>query len=332
MADAKLALAALEAAGSDDPVAIALSCHVSASEQRFDDLRGFLRKIAEGDPSLLGPFFDALLKLGGMRRIAGILHRDGVHRTGGPLSGLLGLFHQTIYIRGWTVTKPWPLDNSRMLEPVQDRMPQACRDLVRRINETGQGMGEPTPRVGGEVPWDDGTVLFNLVAQTRPRRILEIGFAKGMSTLFMLSASDSIESHTVIDPLQGSAYRHNGVKNVTQAGYGDKLRLIEMPSSLAMPMLLADGETFDLIFIDGSHCFEHTIMEALFADLLAEPDTLVAYHDYHMQPVYAALEFMRSNRGWSGVLASDVVIMRRDRAQANMQDNYTPFATARGKS
>lgn len=330
LAAGKLALAELERTCPGDPIVIALSCHLALCEDRSDDAMRWLAKITE--VSQLDTFFHGLTVLGGLRRVAGFLHRAGAERAGGMMAALLGLCHQSIYLRDWTATEAWPLDNSLLSQPVGGRMPRASHDLARRISETGQGMGDATPIAGGEVPWQDGTVLFNLVAQLRPRRILEIGFAKGLSTLFMLSAWDGVESHTVVDPLQWSAYRFNGVKNVTAVGHGDKLRLIQSPSSLAMPRLLADGESFDLIFIDGSHCFEHTIMEALYADLLAEWHTLVAFHDYHMEPVFAAIEFMRLNRGWAGLVAADVAILRRNRAKPNLQDNYVPFSTARPKS
>lgn len=325
----RTAAIALAARAPEDPAIFALTCHLYLSERRLDDLRDHLERAAARDIGWLNPFFHALVLMGSLRRMAGFLDGEGVHRTGGPLAGLLGLFHHVIHARGWSTDDPWPLDNAHMLDPVADRMPPVSHELARRISETGHGMGNPTPTAGGEIPWSDGEVLFNLVAQLRPRRILEIGFAKGLSTIFMLSAWDGIESHTVVDPLQKTAYDHNGVKNVAAAGFAEKLRLIQLPSAVAMPKLLADGETFDLIFIDGSHCFEYTILEAVYADLLAEPHTLVAYHDYHMEPVYAATEFMRLNRGWSRVIAADVAITRRDRAKLNFPEHYVPFATSR---
>ncbi|MBF0333391.1 MAG: class I SAM-dependent methyltransferase [Alphaproteobacteria bacterium] len=311
----------------------ALACRLAMADGRDAEALAMFAQAALLGHAERSGFLGTLVQgRGAHRRAIAFLARNEVARTGCPVGALQGLLFYLLDARAWSMADiPWPLDNARLADPALPRMPPACRDVVARLIATGHAEGPPTPMAGGEIAPADGDALFNLARMLRPRRILEIGFAKGLSTLHLMAgAGDALERHTVVDPLQYSAYRRNGVRNVTAAGFGDKLRLIPAPSHVGLPRLLAAGEGFDLIFIDGCHSFETTLVDALYADQLSEPGTIVAFHDWTMEPVFAAIEFMRSNRYYGGLTAAHVLITRRNLARFNQEQAYVPFATLRG--
>ncbi|MBF0332204.1 MAG: class I SAM-dependent methyltransferase [Alphaproteobacteria bacterium] len=313
----------------EDAHLLAARFHLAMRDGDESGAAALAEQIASRDAAEVTAWVNALLYLGGHREAIAVLERRGCLSGGGPMQALLGLLLNVPYLRAYALDPAaWPFDPTRLTEPALPRMPEPCRGLVARIVTTGHGEGPATPQAGGEVTAADGDVLFNLAQAIRPRRTLEVGFAKGLSTLYLLSGgAGAIERHTVIDPMQRSAYHYNGVRNVTAAGHGDKLRLMEMPSQVALPRLLSTGEAFDLIFIDGNHSFESAFVDAFHADQLSEPGTILAFHDCVTKPVGAVLDFMVTNRGYEMLERGNVAILRRVRATWNGEEHWVPFRT-----
>ncbi|MBF0333392.1 MAG: class I SAM-dependent methyltransferase [Alphaproteobacteria bacterium] len=310
-----------------EPGLAALAADVALHQGREADALLLLGAIDVEDPSALAATSAVLAEIGAVRRVIALLERARRAGCDARLEALAGSLHHGIYNREFLIRDmPWPFDPARLGEPALPRMSPACRDVASRILTTGHAEGEPTPLTGGQIPAEDGDVLFQVVAGAKPRRVLEIGFATGLSTLYMLAAG-SIESHTVMDPLQRSAYRLNGLRNVAAAGFDGKVTLIERPSNVGMPALLAEGHSYDMIFIDASHSFENTFLEAFHADQMAEPGALLVFHDQVMEPVQAVLEFLRTNRGYVGITHANVAILRRDTGRGNHEQQYVPFRT-----
>ena len=91
------------------------------------------------------------------------------------------------------------------------------------------------------------SLLRVLIAQIRPRRILEIGTGAGFSALFMCScAGKDLELVTV----ESSADRARSAReSFARFGCQDRIRLLEGDASRVLPVL--DG-CFDLIFMDAA--------------------------------------------------------------------------------
>lgn len=113
-------------------------------------------------------------------------------------------------------------------------------NLLKKMENLAQE--NSLPIIGSE----KGEVLFNLVLQYQPQRILEVGTLIGYSAILMaqnLPAEGEIVT-LEIDPLMAKLAR----ENFRQAGLEGKISLILGDARQALPFV--EGE-FDLLFLDA---------------------------------------------------------------------------------
>jgi predicted O-methyltransferase YrrM len=141
-------------------------------------------------------------------------------------------------------------------------------------------------------------VLRHYIQAAKPRHTMEIGLAYGASAMAILATqaeNGGESSHTAIDPLQSSLWKKGAVRAITDAGLASRFELVEKPSSLALPGLVAEGEQFDLIYIDGLHVFEHTFVDFYYAATLATTDGVILFDDCRSPHVDKVIRFVRTN-------------------------------------
>src|SRR5687768_6590757 len=91
---------------------------------------------------------------------------------------------------------------------------------------------------------EEGELLRRLVAKVSPKVSLEVGFAYGVSTLYVcdaLSKLPHVARHIVLDPFQRTKWHGVGLHNVEAAGFSHLIQFVEARSELALPELLNDG-------------------------------------------------------------------------------------------
>jgi predicted O-methyltransferase YrrM len=142
--------------------------------------------------------------------------------------------------------------------------------------------------------------LRNLFTDLKPKRTLEVGFAFGVSALmFAASHRDSgrgpSRQHTAIDPFQATVWDEGGLMAVDAAGLGDYLDFRAALSSVALPQLVAEAATFEMIYIDGSHLFEDVFVDFYFATQLLADGGVVAFDDSSNPHVQKVLRFVDAN-------------------------------------
>lgn len=127
---------------------------------------------------------------------------------------------------------------------------------------------------------EEGRAIYELIKDQKISTSLEVGCACGISSLYICDALSTHQSrhHTIIDPVQLTDWRGIGVSNLRKAGF-DFFSLIEKPSEIALPELLANEEKFQFIFIDGWHTFDHTLLDFFYANRLLEDGGFVAIDD-----------------------------------------------------
>src|SRR6266576_2929772 len=122
-----------------------------------------------------------------------------------------------------------------------------------------------------EVDPAEGELIQRIISEdSSVSKTLEIGCGYGLSALHICDAlrQRSNPHHTIIDPFQYSEWDGAGIKNLEDAGF-TFFKLIEKGSEVVLPELLSVGEgTFDLVFIDGWHTFDHTVLECFYATRL----------------------------------------------------------------
>lgn len=180
-------------------------------------------------------------------------------------------------------------------------------------------------RAGDTVQYEAGVsaefceALAEEVARLKAPRVLEIGMAFGASSVHLADgiAAAGGGSLTAVDPFQSSDWRGIGIHNVEQAGHNSLLRVIEEPSFKALPRLLADGEEFDFIFIDGNHDFDHVFVDLFYADRLLVNGGMMVFDDCGQRPVSKAIRYLEAHRPYELVrtVSSTRVAWRRLRRQ-----------------
>ncbi len=121
----------------------------------------------------------------------------------------------------------------------------------------------------GAVTAAEARVLAGLVASSGARTCLDIGVANGGSALAMAQrlAATGGTLHG-IDPMQIVEHNRAAEKLMAKYGWDHVLKLHAMPTHLVGPKLMEEGVVFDLVFIDGMHCFEYKSIVAFFGDRL----------------------------------------------------------------
>ena len=149
-----------------------------------------------------------------------------------------------------------------------------------------------------------GRHLYNLIRENNYFRSLEVGLAMGASAVWICQAQKENNRpnslHIAVDPNQTSQYDNIGRLLVERAGLKKYLSVMEMTSYRAMPRLLEDViaknmPRFHLIYIDGWHTFDYTLVDFFYADLLLEVNGVIVLDDIMHSPVKKCLDYIVTN-------------------------------------
>lgn len=123
----------------------------------------------------------------------------------------------------------------------------------------------------------------------RPARYLEIGSFEGASLAHVYTLLNGDVRITAIDPFRDylelpgrnlASVEQMFTANVRAIGADKVVRLLKGRSIDHLPKLIDAGESFDLIFIDGSHEMLDVMVDAVLAWRLLAPSGLMIFDDY----------------------------------------------------
>jgi len=143
-------------------------------------------------------------------------------------------------------------------------------------------------------------ILKNLFTHVAPRKSMEIGMAFGGSCLMLAAMYQKAgqpprAQHIAIDPFQTNHWERIGIQAVERAGLSGYVQVREELSSAALPSLVAQGEQFDLIYIDGSHLFEDVFIDAFYSFRLVSKNGAIIFDDCRDVHVKKVIQFIRGN-------------------------------------
>jgi predicted O-methyltransferase YrrM len=143
--------------------------------------------------------------------------------------------------------------------------------------------------------------LRNLHLSLNARETLEVGMRMGGSCLALAQTHKDLGceprgQHVAIDPYQRTPFNDSaGLLAIERAGLQGYVDFRETHSALALPRLVSEKRSFDLIYIDGSHNFEDVFVDAYFSALLLSVNGVVALDDSSNPHIRKVLSFIRRN-------------------------------------
>ena len=168
--------------------------------------------------------------------------------------------------------------------------------LQTRVLRTPDGK----TRLHSSINSKEGKLLTYFVKKYKVRNALEIGMAYGISAMFillsMLSNSKSKNIHlTSIDPYQSTQWKNLGRKNLENIGLLGHHTLHEDKSEIILPLLYKLQHKYDLIFIDGWHTFDNTLIDVYYAIRLVSVGGLIIIDDIRHQGVGKLVKYVDVN-------------------------------------
>jgi predicted O-methyltransferase YrrM len=177
----------------------------------------------------------------------------------------------------------------------------------------------------------EGAGLYDLVRRHRVSSAIEIGFAYGFSTLWLLEGLARVPGarHLAIDPFETQRWQGVGVRQVEALASEVAFELVERSSLLVLPELVAAGRAADFVFIDSRHVFDETLVEFVYADLLLPVGGILAFDDMWMPAMRAVREFVLRNRSYEQVPqpVRNLCVLRKTGGDERDWNHFVPFPT-----
>jgi predicted O-methyltransferase YrrM len=189
---------------------------------------------------------------------------------------------------------------------------------------------EPIPLDGiTQISAQQGAAIHDFIRSHSIKKSLEIGFACGFSTVWILDALQS-QPHIAIDPFEKTSWRGIGLAQVKRLGFECNFRWIEDYSIHALSDMIRQKESFDFIYIDGNHKFDDVLVDFYLSDQVLKCGGYIALDDMWMRSVRAVISFIQSNRAYVPIPQPSQNMMVLQKQQNDNRDwtHFNPFEVA----
>jgi predicted O-methyltransferase YrrM len=175
--------------------------------------------------------------------------------------------------------------------------------VLDEIVRNGEAIGKSGKRIETSAISTTNNLLTlrHLHLASGATRTMEIGLRFGGSSLvFTQTHKDlgaaAIQQHIAVDPYQRSPFNDSsGLLAIERAGLLPYLNFHEDYSCRVLPQLLHAGRSFQIIYVDGSHCFEDVFIDMYYSTQLLEAGGVVLFDDSQHPHVKTMLRFVRRN-------------------------------------
>jgi predicted O-methyltransferase YrrM len=195
-----------------------------------------------------------------------------------------------------------------------------------------QGTESATPLVidrAVRVSVEQGALLHRLLRRLGAKRCLEIGFAYGFSTVWILDAlrlQDGSE-HIAVDPFEKTGWHGIGLAQVERLSFGKRFKWVSDYSIHVLSDLIRNKERFDFIYIDGNHRFDDVLVDFYLSDQVLRAGGLIVLDDMWMNSVKRVASFVFHNRAYElgGTKVPNVSVFQKLRDDDREWTHYVNF-------
>lgn len=191
----------------------------------------------------------------------------------------------------------------------EHKLLEICQGLQTPFGINSTQASPDLQTVDSGISLGHASALYEFVKKTKPKKVLEVGMANGISAVAMLQALTENGSGELIsiDPYQNSDFGGRGLKLIKECGLAGIHRLIEEPDYLALPRLLEAKQELDFAYIDGWHTFDYTLVDFWYIDKMLNVNGTVAFNDCGMRAVAKVIKFLQSHRNYE----EEIILKRR---------------------
>jgi predicted O-methyltransferase YrrM len=186
--------------------------------------------------------------------------------------------------------------------------PQISPEAFQLLAETyssdylfGTESEEPVLLDTTRISMAEGSQINQIMRAYNVQRSLEVGFACGFSTIWILDAllDQRAGFHQAIDPSEKNRWRGVGLKQVERLKDANhKFRWLDTYSIHALSKLIEENEEFEFVFVDGNHRFDDVLVDFYLADQVVKTGGLVAFDDMWMPSIRTVVSFVTNNRDY----------------------------------
>jgi predicted O-methyltransferase YrrM len=203
-------------------------------------------------------------------------------------------------------------------------------DMYERKTLCGTESTEPIPIDGLTlISRQQGAAIHNFIRSHSIKKSVEIGFACGFSTVWILDAMQS-QPHVAIDPFEKTDWHGIGLAQVKRLGFDYNFRWIEDYSIHALSDMIRQKERFDFIYIDGNHKFDDVLVDFYLSDQVLRCGGFVALDDMWMRSVRTVVSFIQSNRAYvpTSQPHRNMMILQKQHNDNRDWTHFNPFELA----
>ena len=153
--------------------------------------------------------------------------------------------------------------------------------------------------VNSNISIKEGLEIYKLIKKYKPKKLIEIGLACGISTCFILCAISSGDKVYSVDPFQKIQWDRFGLINAYEV-----IKELKLPNNSHnwIPKYSGDyfkstNDKYDFMLIDGDHSYNGTMIDLNGSlKILNNKGILVVDDVLHREVGKAVRDFMRNNK------------------------------------
>jgi predicted O-methyltransferase YrrM len=176
---------------------------------------------------------------------------------------------------------------------------------------------------------EQGALIHSLARHVGAKRSLEIGFAYGFSTVWILDAlrTQDRSQHIAIDPFEKTGWHGIGLAQVEKLSFDKRFEWIEDYSIHTLSDFIRKREKFDFIYIDGNHRFDDVLVDFYLSDQVLQVGGLIILDDMWMESIRRVASFIFRNRAYKRgrTMVPNVSIFRKLRDDDRDWRHYVKF-------